>query len=149
VQALLDKGYLTLSSCEGHNISFSHFYITLAFGSEETSTQFVSGLGQIRGMTVEYKRSVANVKQVMGKNIKWQKLDPQEHILHDEYVDLNRMFKRRYAEYWFVIINLFASRRGALNVFWNISNNHHKHQHSIQSKQLLLSRIGELPEHCG
>ena len=150
VEGLLLKNYLTLSSCEGHNIRNSHLYVMVVFGDEESSINFVDHFKDINGVTFSLNRSMANNKQVVnGSKVGWVPLDPLEHSVVEEYKDLNRMFGRRHEQYWFVQLKLFANRPGIKNFFWNISNQRNKRQYQNQSKQIILERIQSLPIYLG
>ena len=69
IQALIDKRYLTYSSCEGHGMSFRR-YVGLAFSDEESREHLINEIKKLKlpGVNFIKKNSVSNNKLEFGDN---------------------------------------------------------------------------------
>ncbi len=109
VSILVEKRYLTYSSCEGHGYSFRR-YVGLAF-SDENSRQyvidFISSL-KIKGVKLNVLNSVSNQKIDLKhkRNLKYsEKYNPNEiEQKEGEVKSFNIQFHRKYEEYFFLEI---------------------------------------------
>ena len=113
VSILVNKGYLPISSCEGHR-GRGPYYVTLAFGDEEILNNFIIHLKSttIMGLTWVVTDTIANTRA----NLKLGKFNFQKLILEGnddityhigEIRCFNKLFSRNYSSYKFVRITLF------------------------------------------
>ena len=107
VEALTNKNYLPVSSCEGHR--YTRLFVSVAFGSPESANTFYNLLNNsIRLPTffVRKRNTLSNQKSkvVDGKleTIKTTVFDTQKEAQH-----LNKLFMRNYEKYYFVEFGLF------------------------------------------
>jgi hypothetical protein len=151
IQNLVERNYLTLSCCEGHKHKLwtSHLFFTVAFGDETDACEFASRFSSIDGVTTEILNSIANVKQIPGRVVKYEQLDDIEHNVVEEYKDYNRLFGRSYSKYWLVRVELFARRKGIKNLFWNIKNHFREKRLKDLTKKEILSIIVSLKRYEG
>lgn len=105
VKALIDKRYLTYSSCEGHNLSFRR-YIGLAFANEESRQHIIDQIKSLKlpGVECHIKDSVANCPiefNEKGNYIYKSKIIPNE--TNQQEIDaFNIQFHRNYERYYFL-----------------------------------------------
>ena len=113
VSTLVNKGYLPISSCEGHGGPLP-YYVTLAFGDEEILNNFIIHLKSkiIIGLDWVVTDTIANVVA----NYKLDKFNFQKLILEGnddtsyhirEIKNFNKLFLRNYLNYKFIRITLF------------------------------------------
>lgn len=112
IKELVNKRYLTYSSCEGHNMSFRR-YVGLAFVNEESREHIIKEIKQLNLPGLEYlkKDSVANCPLDFNDNgdyIYKNKIIPKEEVNEKEVEAFNIQFHRKYERYYFlelVILN--------------------------------------------
>ena len=113
VSTLVNKGYLPISSCQGHG-GKSPYYIMLAFGDKELLNNFILHLKSknIKGLNWVVLDTVANV----AATYKTEKFKFQQVILEGnddesyrkmEIKNMNKLFARNYLNYSFIRITLF------------------------------------------
>lgn len=119
VKTLLDKNYLTVSSCGGHNSLIEGFSskVIIVFGSNESADNFIRNFGQMKKVKLSKFKSLANVRQ-MWNGVRWsyRKLNDEEKCIKQEIEEVNRVFKRRYLEICYVQIELYKDEPK----FWNL-----------------------------
>lgn len=107
VLALKDKGYLSISSCESHGLSFRR-YVTLVFPSEQTAEDFLSHFPFPIATNLVHCTEFLNNKidvDDYGNLSNSRKIEANNNIRHSiEYV--NTMFKRPYADAWFLELTI-------------------------------------------
>lgn len=133
VKALIEKRYLTYSSCEGHDLSFRR-YIGLAFVDEETREHLIKEIKKLNLLGVEFhkKESVANCPIEFNDNGNYtykNKIVPENQINEQEIHAFNIQFHRQYQRYYFlelVILKAVPMFEGKLMSFkffkWILSN---------------------------
>ena len=113
VSILVNKGYLPISSCQGHG-GKSPYYIMLAFGDKELLNNFILHLEStnIKGLNWVIKDTVSNitVNYESGK-FKFQKLtlegNDDKSYRQMEIKSMNMLFARNYLNYIFIRVTLF------------------------------------------
>ena len=113
VSTLVNKGYLPISSCEGHQ-GRSPYYVILAFGDEKILNNFIIHLKSttIMGLNWVVTDTVANTRASfkLGKfNFQKLILEGNDDITYriGEIKCFNMLFSRNYSSYKFVRITLF------------------------------------------
>lgn len=132
IEALLNKGYLTVSCCGGHKDPWWEYYITLVVGTEDQLINLSKNLNSIKNTKIEVFQTLANVYQYFDKGkIKFRKSDELEINLKQEYDDLNILFNRNYKEYFYVKITFDHEKfKLPFNPF-NIFSSHIFHRKEI------------------
>jgi|688.fasta_scaffold853215_1 hypothetical protein len=103
VIALKDKGYLSISSCEGHNL-WDRRFVVLIFPSKKEAISFQNKMpfnvtSEIKHHTefLNTRLSVDGYGQILNAEKKEFKKDPNESL---DYI--NTFTKRNYADAWFL-----------------------------------------------
>jgi hypothetical protein len=111
IKALIDKRYLTYSSCEGHNLTFRR-YVGLAFMDEESRDYLVGEIKKLKlpGIEYNYKNSVSNCPIEFNENGNYtykNKIIPVQEINEQEIHAFNIQFHRNYERYYFLELVIF------------------------------------------
>lgn len=133
--AFIRKGYLPLSSCEGHygNKHFLNWYIMIALGGKnriERIFDIIDKMKDVPGIFFKVKEQVANVNGQINERVE----NPMEKSA--EYAELNRLFMRNHNEYSFLYIGLYKEDK-----FWTNLKRNFLFKYS---KKRILSIIEEL-----
>ena len=150
VNELLKKGYLTISSCEGHN--GSPFSIILAFGDLNSAESFIQLLNKlnIAGLYCRSEEKCINLKA--GRTRSGIKFDlANNHDPIEEAKHLNLIFLRKYKEYFYVEFGLFYKlETGNFRYLKNLYQDVIKLLFLKRSQNQLLKFLSEsLPEYIG
>ena len=134
--ALIRKGYLPISSCEGHFTKKHHmpFYVMLAVGGKNKLDRIydiINKTKHIPGISYKIKEQQANVRGELLERVNYS-LDKAE-----EYAELNRLFMRNHLEYNYLWIGLFQSDK-------KLSERILRRLMFSRCKKMLLSSIEEL-----
>lgn len=105
IQELILKGYLPISSCEGHyhKKQNMNWYIMLAFGGDNILTRIynmIKVMQDVPGINFEVRKQVNNTNEGIGKVVGLQ--DKKYEI---EY--MNKLFMKNYNDYQYLYIGLF------------------------------------------
>ena len=95
VKAVFDKGYLTYSSCAGHQ-AVKRRFIAVAFPSKEAARKFVYEIKK------RYKHRMVHYDIKHGTDydgVDWT--NTQDHVAF-----LNKLYYRGYEDYWFVEVSI-------------------------------------------
>lgn len=96
---LKSKGYLTLSSCQGH-CTYSKRYITLAFYSKDRAEQFIKDLNVSSFKYLIFKpEEYMNTSYVIENDRVVDVVDNKNHDKKDCIMSLNSIFERNYGDY--------------------------------------------------
>jgi hypothetical protein len=123
VLALKSKGYLTISSCEGHSIYFKR-YVTVIFPDKESATQFRAQLP----FNLKYK--LQHAVEVLNNNLE---IDDYGNIIKntkdhgnqqlDQAIDYISCFaKRPYQDAWLLEIIISEQLLSDQNIFYYFKN---------------------------
>ena len=134
--ALIRKGYLPISSCEGHFTKKHHmpFYVMLAVGGKNKLDRIydiINKTKHIPGISYKIKEQQANVRGELLERVNYS-LDKAE-----EYAELNRLFMRNHLEYNYLWIGLFQSDK-------KLTERILRRLMFSRCKKMLLSSIEEL-----
>lgn len=134
--ALIRKGYLPISSCEGHFTKKHHmpFYVMLAVGGKNKLDRIydiINKTKHIPGISYKIKEQQANVRGELLERVNYS-LDKAE-----EYAELNRLFMRNHLEYNYLWIGLFQSDKKLSEIIL-------RRLMFSRCKKMLLSSIEEL-----
>lgn len=109
VKALLDKNYLTIGSCEGHDSATfgDPPAIRLVFGSLESAESFINCLKSEKYIKASLVEPSLNASQFYKNGRFHYKRNEFENISNcDGAEDINRMFFRNYSNVWYVKLHL-------------------------------------------
>lgn len=142
INALVNKGYLPVSSCGGHTDPWWEYYFMVAVGKENQVEELLIELENVPNTHVDVYQSVANVHQYYehGK-FKYRPLEELEGTMKGEYQDLNILFNRNYSNYFFIKVRFkhetFKLRFNPFNIFAS----HIFHKREIQEFELWKNNI--------
>jgi len=108
VKLLLDKNYMTMSSCQGHSciLGGDSFHFILAIPNEEKCKELQNKFNKIKNCKAFMYTSVCNVsinlKSNSPYNYKAEKLINSQQINLEEYEDINNLYCRNYERYYFL-----------------------------------------------
>lgn len=107
VQEFIHKGYLPISSCEGHYYDKQNmnWYIMLAFGGNDIQGRMYSvikTMQDVPGINFEIREQVNNTNESIGKVVGIQ--DKKQEV---EY--MNNLFLKNYDDYRYLYIGLFKN----------------------------------------
>jgi len=128
IKALLDKGYLPISSCEGHYYDKQNmnWYVMLALGGNDIDIRMhniVHRIQHIPGLYFETRKKVNNTNQSLRKVLELE--DKKAEV---EY--MNKLFLKNYNHYEYLYIGLFKNSSLLTRLLF-----------SRFSKKLLLNKI--------
>ena len=115
VKIFLEKNYMTVSSCGGHDDGKGDGYqVILAIPSKEFAEKLKKNILTISNCNVYIFETIANVRQIFTDGTTYShkievKNDTREKDLFEEYRDINYMYLRNYTEYVFLKITLFEN----------------------------------------
>ena len=136
VNALVKKGYLTVSSCEGHD--GSDYYVKIVFDTEVSAQQFIDQFPKIKGLVFELEYQSANViRYIVNGQAKYRPAGHDENI--DKYQEvkyINMLFNRSYTDCCYVIIKVYP-RLKSFNPFKQYAHRNEKKKYYAQSKSTL------------
>lgn len=120
VDALLQKGYLPISSCEGHRDSAA--FVRIVFGSNDLANEFIQEFGAMDYVDLTKLYSSANVVQW------WDRDKPRYRSRNDvdssdrklEIQDINFLYKRNYSDICYVDMSLYKMKHS----IWNFIKTH-------------------------
>lgn len=140
VNALVQKGYLTVSSCEGHD--GSDYFVKLVFDTETSAQQFIDQFPLIRGLIFEIQHQSANViRYIVNGKAKYRPAGYDENI--DKYQEvkyINMLFNRNYTDCCYVIMKLYPKLK-SFNPFKHYRYSREKSEYFAESKKTLNNYI--------
>lgn len=124
IESLIDKRYLTYSSCEGHNMTFRR-YVGLAFAEEASRDHLINEIKKLNLYGIEYhsRNSVANCPiefNDKGNYTYKSKIIPKDEMDEKETEAFNIQFHRKYERYFFlelVILKAVPNFKGKIISF--------------------------------
>jgi hypothetical protein len=150
VYAFINKNYMPISSCEGHDWSWDSTFVKLAVTSMQEARTLGAYFASIPYVTVYYYEKSANNEFYEEDGvIKVRVLDPTKYDAKSEADSINRLYFRSHTNYCFLHITLFEY---TYTPFWSslirryiMRYNKSKHLKSV--KLQLLKAIQNLPFH--
>lgn len=108
VYAFIDKNYMPISSCEGHDWSWDTTFVKIAVTSEDEARRIGSYFSNIPYVSIDYyDRSANNEFYVENGITRVRLLNPERYNAKSEAESINRLYFRKYDNYYFLNINLF------------------------------------------
>lgn len=112
VQALLNKNYLPISSCEGHGTG--QLYVKIAFGTKESAEKFITAFGVLEDVVLELSTTAANItQQIQHNRITFKRKQADEYV-GSEIIDTNIIYNKDYKQVFYVDIILYKRYTGIL-----------------------------------
>lgn len=148
VYALIDKNYMPISSCEGHDWSWDNAFVKLAVVSMEEAHKLGEYFSSIPFITVNcYEKSANNEFYEEDGVTKVRPLNPTKYDAKSEVNSINRLYFRNHNNYCFLDINLFEYTN---TPFWSsfvrrYITRYKKSKHLKSVKLQLLTAIENLP----
>jgi hypothetical protein len=117
VYAFINKNYMPISSCEGHDWSWDTTFVRLAVTSMQEADVLGAYFASIPFVTVHsYVQSANNEFYVENGVTKVRPLDPARYNAKSEATTINRLYFRNHSDYCFLNINLFEYKE---EPFWS------------------------------
>ena len=140
VYALLDKNYLTVSSCEGHGDSPPYVKIALADKSDiDTITNLLIAIPYI---TFRVSDTSANTEVFLEHGVsKVRPLDPSKFSKRGETDSINKLFLRNHTSYCFLDIIFYEHTPAWWNIIQQLKLKYHRAFHLKHIKQQLVNII--------
>lgn len=140
VKSLVDKGYLTVSSCEGHD--GSDFFVKIVFDGRASADEFVKALPTIPGLQIKIEDQSANVVRYLEHGqVKYRKVLPDENVSkHEEVKFINMLFYRNYVDCCYVSLYIYPTLK-TYNVFKQFQYYREKRKNFKTSKNALVTFI--------
>lgn len=116
VNALVKKGYLTVSSCEGHD--GSPCFVKLVFPNQNKAEEFVDGLFFCKGIFCKIETTSANVVRMIDSQGKltYRNSEHENEFTHPfELEGINQLFSRSYSDFRYVYIEIYPEPTGFFN----------------------------------
>ena len=141
LKVLIEKGYLPISSCEGHHSFKTHmnWYIMMAFGGNRlTSIQdriykTIKHCQNVPGVFFEIRHSVNNTNKALNKRVSLR--NDQQEIQY-----YNKLFLQSNKYYMYLYIGLYKNVKGSYTKeLWRLFNERF-------SKNKLLKLFRSLPD---
>jgi len=107
VFAFLNKNYMTINSCEGHDSGWDNPYITLAFVEENEREDIIKKMKKIPFVTFELKKYIFNIKFVDKNNKKFKIIDESNYDVKLEAQSVNNLYLKKYKNYCYLEIVFF------------------------------------------
>jgi hypothetical protein len=112
VEALLNKNYLPISSCEGHGTG--QLFVKVSFGTKESAEKFIAAFGVVEDVVLDYSTAAANVTQQIHHNrVTFERKQVDEYI-GSEVMDTNMIYNKDYKQVFYVDIILYKRYTGIL-----------------------------------
>lgn len=127
INALLNKNYLPISSCEGHMNPWKEFYFTLGFDSSNNALAFCDNLP--RDTSYIIYDTIANISQTNSKQFRY--LDDIEKDEYGEILSMNTLLFRNYKKYYYVRVSFDHTKYSLTFNPFNIFSHHYFHKKAI------------------
>lgn len=116
VDLLVKKGYLTISSCEGHD--GSPCYVKLVFPNQDQAESFIDNLFFCEGVFSRIEMTSANVVRAIDTMgvFHYRNTEHENEFNHKAELDgINQLFSRNYTDFRYVYIEIYPEPTGFLN----------------------------------
>jgi hypothetical protein len=148
VNALIDKNYMTISSCEGHDWSWDNPFVRIAVTSIEESRALGEYFLSIPFVTVNsFEQSANNEFYVENGVTKVRPLDATRYDSKSEAATINRLYFRSHDNYCFLDIKLFEYKEEPfwISLIHRYITRYKKSKYLNSVKLQLLKAIENLP----
>lgn len=149
VDALVKKGYLTISSCEGHD--GSPCYVKLVFPNQEYADQFKDSLFFCEGLFLRIEMTSANVVRAVDTKgtFHYRNTEHKDEFSYKAELDgINQLFSRNYTDFRYVYVEIYPEPRGFFNFIKRLLFGTAPIQNKrTEVKTQFLKTIKELPDY--
>jgi hypothetical protein len=148
VYAFVNKNYMPVSSCEGHDWAWDSTFVKLAVTSMQEADELAAYFTSIPYVTVDIYEQSANTEFYVENGVtKARPLDPNRYDAKSEADTINRLYFRHHNNYCFLNINLFEYKA---EPFWSsilqrYIMRYKKAKYLNSTKQQILKAIENLP----
>jgi len=140
VYALLDKNYLTMASCEGHDGTPP--FVKIALASLSDATDILKCLNSIPYVTCKLHKTCANTEVYLENGLlRVRHLDPAKFSKIKETDAINKLFFRNHASYCFLDIILYEHNLEWWNIVGQLKMKYHKFTKLKNVKQNIVDII--------
>lgn len=117
VYAFIEKNYIVMSSCEGHDDLLGFAFVKIAFSNPQDREYIIEQLKDTPHISFLESDKSANVELYVKNNaIKFKKLDAEGYSYKEEADAINKLYFRNYDRYYFLNIQFFKYG----GAWWNI-----------------------------
>lgn len=148
VYAFINKNYMPISSCEGHDWSWDTTFVKLAVTSLDEARYIGDYFSAIPYVNVHYCEQSANNEFYVENGItRLRPLDPARYDAKLEAEGINRLYFRNHDNYCFLNINLFEYKEHPFwsSIFQRYVMRYKKSKNLTSVKQQVLTAISNLP----
>jgi len=149
VKALVDKGYLTVSSCDGHD--GSPCFVKLVFPDQNRALEFIDCLYFCQDVVCTVQTNSANVVRMFDSTGKfsYRNTEHEQEFNHKVELDgINQLFSRTYVDFRYVYMEIYPEPTGFFNfIKRTIFGTTPTLKKRKEVKEKLLKIIKELPDY--
>jgi hypothetical protein len=146
VISLIEKNYLTLSSCEGHDDGWNSMMVKLAFVDEEDRDKFIDHFKHIKNLSFKLDSKASNVRLFFqNQKLKMERTEPIEDERQTN--GINDLYFRKYKRYCFLDVYFFKYKDGIFNFFSRYYTKYKKKKFLNQTKKEVLEVIRKIPQY--
>lgn len=119
VHAFVEKNYIVMSSCQGHEGLLSFAFVKIAFADELDREYLIEQLKYTPHISFAKYDKCANVElYVKNNSVKFKKLDLENYSYKEEADAINKLYLRNHNRYYFLDIQFFKYN----DAWWKIIN---------------------------
>jgi hypothetical protein len=147
VYAFLEKNYIVMSSCEGHNSLLNFPFVKLALSDPLDRDYLIDQLKNIPYISFVKSDKSANVELYVENNIvKFKKLDKDNYNYMEEADAINKLYFRNHNRYYFLDICFFKYDYAWWNIISKLILNHNrlKYFKNIQKDTISLIKSNHI-----
>lgn len=117
VYAFVEKNYVVMSSCEGHDDLLGFAFVKIAFSDPQDREYVIEQLKNTPYISFLKSDKSANVElYVKNNSVKFKKLDSDGYTYREEADAINKLYFRNHDRYYFLNIEFFKYS----GPWWNI-----------------------------
>jgi hypothetical protein len=119
VYAFVEKNYIVMSSCQGHDDLLSFAFVKIALANTVDREYLIEQLKDIPYISFVKSNKSANVELYINNNsVKVRKLDEEAYGYKEEADAINKLYFRNHSRYYFLEIQFFKYH----GTWWKIIN---------------------------
>jgi hypothetical protein len=140
VDALIQKGYLTCSSCEGHTWD-THARVSLVFPTIESAQEFTNQVKMpLWEIKIKTNREIYNHENNLKTTVD---ILNQQELKKKVFSYYNQIFQRNYSEYYYV--DMYLPKYSGYNFIWNFLTKQPSEKYKKLMQQMIDKIQNELP----
>jgi hypothetical protein len=117
VYAFIEKNYIVMSSCQGHDDLLGFAFIKIAFSDPQDREYIIEQLKDTPYISFLKSDKSANVElHIKNNGVKFKKLDSDGYSYKEEADAINKLYFRNHKRYYFLNIEFFKYNGS----WWNI-----------------------------